>query len=267
MSRGFVLALALIGCADAPPPHEPSSTATEPNALPLDPEAPVGPPASVAPRDGAHPAAPAPIATSAPAATSPLLDLEAIGCFAWSEREQTAACIASRSSIAEGCHESLVFVGAKAARHRVLEVPPQCLGEQPAALGEAERAAVEARVAASYARLGEPAATLGPGERADVGAATVELVRRTVGHVALIDGAWDVYSDEVFVRCGKKRVSVARARVENALAPSVTVVDTGGPWILLWYAATWGFEGDMGGRTDVVAVDRSRCTVVTAPGM
>lgn len=226
------------------------------------------PPPLVAPPP-APPVVAAPVVTSLPtvaptaALPPPLLRLDATGCFAWSASEHAAACIEDEGSIQGGCREDLVIFGATpTVRHRTLDVPRQCLGEHPPHLADAARAAVEPRLRASFEPLPAPTATLGPGEKVDVGKGTVEFRHTVTGHASRVDGAWEIYTDEVRLRCGGERRPVFHEVIENAVAPTVTVTEVGGGWLVIAYSVTWGIEGDAGGRTDVALVDESRCAVL-----
>jgi hypothetical protein len=193
----------------------------------------------------------------------PLLNLEAVGCFAWSPKEKTFACIQEVSSISQGCHSSLAFVGATPkVRYGVLEVPPQCLDAPAPSLKPSDLEPVQARVAASYEALPPPSTTIQPGAKATIGTTVISLERKKVKHVAIQTGSWDVFDDQVILDCGGRRSRVMLIHVEGADSPSVSVVDTGTPWLALWYKANWGLEGEIGSRVDVAAIDRSTCTVV-----
>jgi hypothetical protein len=193
----------------------------------------------------------------------PLLNLKAVGCFAWSPKEKTFAYIQTVSSIAHGCHSSLAFLGATpTVRYGVVEVPPQCLDAPAPSLKPSDFDAVHARVAASYEALPRPSTTIQQGATATVGTSVLSLERKRVRHVAISTGSWDVFDDEVILNCGGRRSRVMLIHIEGADSPSVSVVDTGTPWLALWYKASWGLEGEYGSRVDIAAIDRATCAVV-----
>ena len=259
-AASIAVSLLLSACSATAPPRELPAADGAPAAT--------GPTSAQA-GPAAAPPQPSVPGTSPPprVAEPPLLDLESRGCFAWSSNEQAIACIEDRSSIQRGCREELVVFGSSkdaGRRHRIVDVPAQCLGDPPRALDEAVRSELEARfAAASFERLPEPAATLEPGDSREVGAATISFRRTKKRSVSIQNaGSWDVFDDDVTVTCGAKQRSVLRAVIEGPTGSTVTVVDTGSSWIALWYATSFGIEGDFGGRTDVALVDRSTCTVV-----
>lgn len=114
----------------------------------------------------------------------------------------------------------------------------------------------------SFVKLARPAFRLDPGEKTTLEGVTVALERRKTGHVSLPDGSWDVFRDRVLVSCKGQRKAVMTIEIENAPSPSVDIVDTATSWMVLWYHASWGIEGDIGRRTDVAVIDRDTCNVV-----
>lgn len=243
----------------APPPPPPASASAGPPLSSLTPVAPPPPPAASA-------SVVASASASAPAASGPP-SLEE-GCSLWSATEHAALCVTSLSSIQQGCHERLGFVGARDSGSLVtVEVPPQCLDETTPRIAEQDRARVAERLRrGGYAPLPAAALSLEAGEKKSQGSLRGALVRRKTGGVDIpMAGSWDIFQDQVQVSCGGRMVSVLSTKVENPSGAVASVFDVGGGWLVVTYKVHWGIEGDMGGLFDAVVVNPSGCQVTRAP--
>lgn len=252
-------AVPLIGCSASNPPAQPHAQpiAAPPRAAPLSPQyaaSTTQPDAAIAPA-ATEPDAEAPVAPARP----PLAEHN--GCFAWSNTEHMAACVVSRSSIAHGCRDDLVMIGpTQPETHRLLEVPPQCLGGQPRKLWPADEAHIESRLqSGAYAAIGAVPSTIAPGEQMTVHGVLIEYRRVKVGTVSLVDGTWSVYKEAALTTCKGRKTGVWNYRIENPTESRIDAFAMEQGWMLLTLRTSYGIEGDIGSRLTAVVIDTSRC--------